>query len=72
MGHNQTYKLLHSKGNNKQNKKKTYGLGENILNDATDKGLLSKISKKKSCCDRLGPIAQRGKNSTEFPNPRIW
>ena len=26
----QTYKLLHSKGNHKQNKKTTYGLGENI------------------------------------------
>ena len=30
MGPNQTYKLLHSKGNHKQNKKTTYGLGENI------------------------------------------
>ena len=27
---NQTYKLLHSKGNHKQNEKTTYGLGENI------------------------------------------
>ena len=30
MGPNQTYKLLHSKRNHKQNKKVTYGLGENI------------------------------------------
>ena len=27
---NQTYKLLHSKGNYQQNDKATYGLGKNI------------------------------------------
>ena len=30
MGPNQTYKLLHSKGNHKQNKKTAHRLGENI------------------------------------------
>ena len=30
MGPNQTYKLLHSQGNQKQNKKTTYRMGENI------------------------------------------
>ena len=30
MGPNQTYKLLHSKGNHQQNEKTTYGMGENI------------------------------------------
>ena len=30
MGPNQTYKLLHSKGNHQQNKKLTYGMGEKI------------------------------------------
>ena len=30
MGHNQTYKLLHNKGNHKQNEKTTYRMGENI------------------------------------------
>ena len=45
MGPNQTYKLLHSKGNHKQNKKTTYRMEENICNDATDKGLISKIYK---------------------------
>ena len=30
MGPNQTYKLLHSKVNHKQNKKTTYRMGENI------------------------------------------
>ena len=30
MGPKQTYKLLHSKGNHKQNEKTTYGLRENI------------------------------------------
>ena len=30
MGPNQSYKLLHSQGNQKQNKKTTYRMGENI------------------------------------------
>ena len=30
MGPNQTYKLLHSQGNQKQNKKTMYRMGENI------------------------------------------
>ena len=30
MGPNQAYKLLHSKGNHKQNEQITYGIGENI------------------------------------------
>ena len=30
MGPNQMYKLLHSKGNHKQNEKTTYRMGENI------------------------------------------
>ena len=32
MGPNQTYKLLHSKGNHKQNGKTTYRLKENLWN----------------------------------------
>ena len=43
MGPNQTEKLLHSKGNQKENKKTTYRMGENSFNDATDKGLISRI-----------------------------
>ena len=42
---NQTYKLLHSVYNHKQNKKTTYGLEKIFANDATDKGLISKIYK---------------------------
>ena len=45
MGPNQTEKLLHSKGNPKENKKTTYGMGENVSNDATNKGLISRIYK---------------------------
>ena len=49
---NQTYKLLHSKGNHQKNEKATYRLGENICNhttifakyDTTNKGLISKIN----------------------------
>ena len=39
MGHNQTYKLFHSKGNHKQNKKTAYGLGENIFKWYNQQGL---------------------------------
>ena len=49
MGPNQTGKLLHSNGNHKKKKKKKttkrqFGEWEKIVsNDATDKGLISKI-----------------------------
>ena len=39
MGANQTYKLLHSKGNRKQNEKMTYRLGENICKWCDGQGL---------------------------------
>ena len=43
MGPNQTYKLLHSKGNHKQNKRQDW---EKIFaNESTNKGLLSKTYK---------------------------
>ena len=43
MGPDQTQKLLHSKGNHKLNEKTTHRTGENIVNDATNKGLISKM-----------------------------
>ena len=43
MGPNQTYKLLYSKGNHKQNKKKTTEWEKIFANDATNNGLLSKV-----------------------------
>ena len=46
MGPNETEKLLHSKGNHKQNKKATYRMGEKSANHISDKGLISKIYKK--------------------------
>ena len=39
MGLNQTYKLLHSKANHKQNEKTTYKLGENICKPCNRQGL---------------------------------
>ena len=45
MGPNQIYKLLHSKGIHKQDEKTNYRMGENIANDVTNKGLISKIYK---------------------------
>ena len=42
MGPNQTYRQ--SKEYYKQNKKTVYGLGENIWENATNKGLIYKIS----------------------------
>ena len=46
MGPNQTYKTLHSKGNDKTKQKDNLYNGRKILvNDATDKNLISKIYK---------------------------
>ncbi len=45
MGPNETSKLLHSKGNHKQDQKTTLRMGEIFANEATDKGLISKIYK---------------------------
>ena len=38
MGPNQTYKHLHSKGNNKQKEKTTYRMGENICKQCDQEG----------------------------------
>ena len=38
MGPNQTYKLLHSKGNHKQNKKTTHRMGENTWKQCDRQG----------------------------------
>ena len=43
MGPNQAYNILYSKGNHKQNKKTTYSQKKLFANDATHKGLISKI-----------------------------
>ena len=46
MGPHQTEKLLHSKGNHKKTPKRQLTEWEKIVsNDATDKGLISKIYK---------------------------
>ena len=36
---------MHSKGNHKQDEKTTLRIGENICNEATDQGLISKLYK---------------------------
>ena len=45
MGPHQTEKLLHSKGNQKENKKQLTEWEKIVSNDVTDKGLISKIYK---------------------------
>ena len=45
MGPNQTYQLLHSKRNDKQNEKIPTEWEKIFANNATDKGLISKIYK---------------------------
>lgn len=44
-GLDQTYKLWHSKGDHKENEKQPTDGGEVSANDATDKGLISKVYK---------------------------
>ena len=45
MGLHQTKRLLHSKRNDQNNGKATYGIGDNIVNQISDKGLISKMYK---------------------------
>ena len=45
MGPNETQKLLHSKWNHKQDEKTTLRWEKIVANEATDKGLISKIYK---------------------------
>ena len=59
---NQVYKLLHSKGDHKQNEKMTYGPGENICKWCPDKGLISKIDK------QLIELNNSNNNKNKQPN----
>ena len=45
MGPNYTQKPLYSEEIHKQREKTTHGMGANIYNDVTNKGLVSKIYK---------------------------
>ena len=45
MGPNQTYKLVHSKGNIHKTKRQSVDQNKLFANDAIDKGLISKIYK---------------------------
>ena len=45
MGPHQTEKLLHSKGNPKETKRQLTEWEKTVSNDATDKGLISRIYK---------------------------
>ena len=45
MGPNQTYQLLHSKGNYKQDERQRTEQEKIFANDVTDKGLISKVYK---------------------------
>ena len=68
MGPNQIEKLLHSKGNHKKqtNKKRQPTEWEKIVsNDATDKGLISKIYK---TAQQQKTNKQRNKQNKKKPN----
>ena len=60
MGSNQSYKLLHSTGNHKQNVKITFCWEKIFANNVTDKGLISKIYKE---------LMQQNNNYNETSNP---
>ena len=45
MGTDQTYKLLHNKGNHKQNKKTSFRMAKHTESDVTNRTFISKIHK---------------------------
>ena len=58
IGPNQTEKFLHSKGNQKENKKQLIEWEKTVSNDPTDKGLISKTYKQLTQLNSKKPTAQ--------------
>ena len=63
MGPNQTYKLLHSKGNHKKKERRSIEWEKLVLHDAIDEGLISKIYK------QLIQLNSRKKKKQNKKNP---
>ena len=62
MGPNQTYQLLHSKGNYKQDERQRTEQEKIFANDVTDKGLIFKIYK------QLTQFNNNKKQTTQLKN----
>ena len=68
MGPHQTDNLLHSKGNQKENKRRLTEWEKIVSNDSTDKGLISKIYKQLNTTQQLKrqpPNGKEGKRPEE-------
>ena len=71
MGPNETSKLLHSKGNHKQDKRQPSGWEKIFANESMDKGLISKIYKQLMQLNiKIKKVSKNGQKTYIYISPK--